>query len=317
MSAFLNNRRAFPEASIIGTVAAQDGWILRTFNWPSLPGVSRGSILFQTGRGDMFEKYLETFAHWHDLGWDVTAFDWRGQGGSGRLTTNPNVGHIDDFETWIDDLAYFTTQWSAASPGPHVVMGHSMGGHLVLRALVENRVKVDAAVLIAPMLGFETPPMTPRFSARLAKRMAKWLPNSVPAWPGNEKPSLPGASRQKFLTFDDERYSDELWWRAQKPELQLGPPSWQWLSAAYKSFEISEAEGRLEQVDSSILILGTAGDKLVSPAAIRRCAKRLPQAKLVMFDKGVAHEILRECDGPRNHALAEIDELLAQTSPSQ
>ena len=37
------------------------------------------------GRGDAYEKYLETFEHWRLRGWSVTAADWRGQAGSGRL----------------------------------------------------------------------------------------------------------------------------------------------------------------------------------------------------------------------------------------
>jgi lysophospholipase len=303
-------RRALPQGAVIEPVAANDGWMLRTFNWPAASGSARGSILFQTGRGDMFEKYFESFSHWHDLGWDVTAFDWRGQGGSGRLCSNDRVGHVEDFAIWVDDLAHFVAGWSAASTGPHVVIGHSMGGHLVLRALVEHKIEPDAAILIAPMLGFDAP----GFSKSIAHGLARILPDRWPAWPGNEKPSLPGASRQNYLTFDDNRYADELWWRAKEPSLVLGPPSWKWLDAAYRSFDAIEADQRLECVKTPILMLATAGDKLVSAAAIRRCAKRLTNAELVMFDKSVAHEILREKDGPRTHAMSKISDMLSRVT---
>ncbi len=304
------HRRAYPQGSMIGEVPASDGWPLRTFNWPVEGGPQRGSILFQTGRGDMLEKYLESFAVWHDAGWDITAFDWRGQGGSGRLSSNAKVGHVDDFGVWIDDLSDFWANWTAANPGPHIIMGHSMGGHLVMRALVEKRIDPAAAVLIAPMLGINAPPLSPRIASALAERMAKWMPTSWPAWPGNEKPSLPFAPRKKFLTHDADRYADELWWKAQKPELQLGPPSWQWLAAAYRSCAIVDAPGALEAVTCPVLMLGTAGDHLVSADAIRHSAERLPHCDLVMFGKAVAHEILRERDGPRDHALRKISAVL-------
>ncbi len=307
---FEEHRRAYPQGSIIGEVPASDGWPLRTFNWPVEGRPQRGSILFQTGRGDMFEKYLESFAAWHDAGWDITAFDWRGQGGSGRLSSNAKVGHVDDFSVWIDDLSDFWANWSAANAGPHIIMGHSLGGHLVLRALAEKRIDPAAAVLIAPMLGINAPPLSPRIAAALATKMAKWMPNSLPAWPGNEKPSLPFASRKKFLTHDAERYGDELWWKGQKPELQLGPPSWQWLAAAYRSCAVIDAPGALEAIACPVLLLGTAGDHLVSPDAIRQSAERMPCSDLVMFGKAVAHEILRERDGPRDHALRKISAVL-------
>lgn len=121
------DRRAIPSGATIHQWTAPDGWPLRAFAWPA-EGTPRGSILFQGGRGDIFEKYLETMDHWHGQGWTITSFDWRGQGGSGRLTAKKNCGHIEDFAQYVADLRAFYSEWVAATPGPHVVMGHSMGG---------------------------------------------------------------------------------------------------------------------------------------------------------------------------------------------
>jgi lysophospholipase len=308
-------RRAIPQGAVIGMMPARDGWGLRCFDWPSGAAHPRGSILFQGGRGDIIEKYLESFGHWHVQGWHVSAFDWRGQGGSGRLSKNPHVGHIDDFGVWIDDLAEMFASWKGRTPGPHVIIAHSMGGHLVLRALAERRIAPDAAVLVAPMLGFATAPLPLPIATGFAKLMARVSGPDKPAWPRNEKPTLPGASRQKLLTGDDARYADELWWKAQKPELELGPPSWPWLVAAYASNDQLGAPGALESIQTPVLFVGTDGDRLVSPPAIRKAASRLPNAALKMFDQSVAHEILRERDGPRDQALAAIDAFLDREAP--
>ncbi|MBK5264805.1 MAG: alpha/beta hydrolase, partial [Alphaproteobacteria bacterium] len=82
--------RTYPHGSKITCWEASDSWPLRRFDWPVPAGGERGSLLFLTGRGDCFEKYLETFAHFHAAGWGITSFDWRGQGGSGRLSDNPH-----------------------------------------------------------------------------------------------------------------------------------------------------------------------------------------------------------------------------------
>lgn len=305
MTSSLDARRTYPAGATLGAFPANDGWPLRCFDWAA-EGAPRGSILCQGGRGDIIEKYLEAFVHWHSTGWNITAFDWRGQGGSGRVTANPHVGHFTDFAIWIDDLAAFVTDWKARMPGPHIIMGHSMGGHLVLRALAERRTNADAVVLIAPMLGFETRPLPLSWAAWLVRQMARIWPERA-AWKVNERPAPPWASRQRFLTHDNDRYSDEIWWEEQKPELELGPPSLKWVEQAYGSVLKLEAPDMVEHIAVPILMLGTRGDQLVSPAAIPRFAARLPNCTLKMFDTSVRHEILRECDGPRDEALALID----------
>ncbi len=305
-------RRSYPSDATIGMIEMADGWPVRAFDWQQPKNRARGSILFQAGRGDFFEKYLETFDHWHANGWHVSAFDWRGQGGSGRLSKNARVGHVDDFEIWVDDLASIWVDWVKMTPGPHVIIGHSMGGHLVARTLIENRIQPDAAILVAPMMGFASSPLPKKWNEKLAKFLAEKLGPDRPAWPGNERPSLPWSSRQSLLTQDDDRYADELWWRDKNPGLVLGPPSWPWLNAAFKSMALYQDQALRKIIKTPMLLIGTQGDKLVSPDAIKAMAKALPDSRLKMFDKDVAHEILRERDGPRGEALAIIEAFLEE-----
>jgi len=286
---------SYPEGWTFSELRASDGWPLRRYDWPQPEGAARrGLILFFAGRGDMPEKYLETLRHWHAQGWAISGFDWRGQGGSGRLLANPHIGHIARFDQWMDDLEPFMAEMRASETGPVVAIGHSMGGHILMRALAEGRIAPDAAVLSAPMLGFDTGPLPiERVAALVGWAARHW--GERKAWPGNEKPSL-FASRQKMLTHDDARYADELWWQAQKPELVLGPPSLNWLAEAYASCMAIEA-ATLESLTVPLLIAATQGDRLVSPAAIRRVAARIPGAQLVMLeldDFGLNHH--RHCE---------------------
>ena len=310
------DRRAIPADATESSWAAPDGFLIRRIDW-SGGGEGRpvrGSILFFPGRGDHYEKYLETLEEWHRAGWRVTASDWRGQAGSGRLGNDPVTGHIGDFGDWVADLAAFWPQWKASTPGPHILAGHSMGGHLALRALEERKVDPDALVLSAPMLGF-VGPLPPAVGQLAARLMCAIGDRRRPAWKWSEKPGEVPASRQALLTHDDQRYGDELWWREHRPELVMGPGSWGWVEQAYDSMRGIFAPGKLESVTMPVLLLGTSNDKLISMKAIEAAAQRLPNATLVRFGDEADHEILREVDPVRDRAMAAIAEFLDRVAP--
>ncbi|MHA6721417.1 alpha/beta hydrolase [Sphingomonas sp. RS2018] len=299
-------RRSYPATLQIGEWRAHDGWPLRSFDWP-VEGESRGSILFQTGRGDFFEKYLETMAHWHDRGWRVFGFDWRGQAGSGRTTPAAQVGHIDDYGSYIRDLRDFVAAQPAMA-GPRVVVGHSMGGHLLLRGLVEGAVGADAAVLVAPMLGLRSP-VGARVGESLAALIAGLGDPGRAAWKGNERPHT-RIDRATLLTGDAARYDDEKWWQAHDPRLVTGPPSWRWLAQGFASTRLLRESAALRAMKVPVLMLIAEADQLVDPAAALAVAARLPDVRVVRFGAESAHEILRERDAVRNRALTEIDDFL-------
>lgn len=310
------DRRAIPACARESRWTTPDGAAIRRIDWDRAGDASpRGSLLFLPGRGDFYEKYLETLDHWAQAGWQVTASDWRWQAGSGRHAADPRVGDVSDFSVWVDDLAALWAQWTAQTPGPHVIVGHSMGGHLVLRALAEGRIAPDAVVLSAPMLGFVTP--IPGFVQRaVARLMCRIADPARMAWSASEKPGSPPAARHVLLTHDADRYADELWWRVQRPELDLGPGSWRWVERASASNAGLAAPGVLEGVRAPILILATRFDGLVSWGAIRRAARRLPRAELVAWGREGRHELLREVDAVRDRAVEAIDDFLDRMAPA-
>lgn len=313
------DRRAIPVEAVETRWQAPDGHPIRRIDWPagSLPdGPARGSILFMPGRGDAYEKYLELLDHWYRGGWHVTAADWRGQAGSGRLGFDAVTGHVDDFAIWIDDLAAFWASWKASTPAPHVLIGHSMGGHLVLRAVAERRVDPTALVLSAPMLGFLPRCVPDRLLGWLALRLAALGDRRRPAWKWSEKPGVPPEDRSELLTFDSERYADELWWRKARPEIVMGPASWGWLAGAFASARLLRRPGVLEAIDTPVLLLAAREDRLVEFGAVERAAARLPRAEIERFGAESRHEILREADPVRDRAIAAIDAFLDRMAPA-
>jgi lysophospholipase len=306
------DRRAVPAGATFSNWEAADGWKLRLLEWAQPRGTkARGSLLFANGRGDFVEKYIEAIAHWHAQGWHVTSFDWRGQGDSrGHI----KGGHLDSFDPLVADGSALLRWWIRKRPGPHVAIGHSMGGHLLLRIMAEHRHPLDAAVLVAPMIAPNASPIPIWLGRRISAALCRLGWREKLAWKQNERPRLKGIERQYYLTSCDDRYADELWWKERERGYDLGPPSWGWVSAAYRS-SAELRPGMLKRVDTPTLLLGTARDRLVSPNAIRRAARLIPGAELLMFPDA-AHELLRESDPVRLEVMSRIDAFLGEHAPT-
>lgn len=296
-----------------GRWIAPDGWPHRVFR---MGNGTRGQMLVLNGRADMIEKYLELIVYYANRGWAVTAFDWRGQGGSGRIGSDPSIGHIANFAQWVEDLEAFCQEWQAGTNGPHVVLAHSMGGFLALRAMVEGVLRPDAAVLSAPMLGLNSGAIPDWLARFIVGFMVRITGPGKAAWTQNELSEVQLRARQRRLTHCVFRYDDELYWRRSTPEVSLGPPSWGWLREAYRATAALEREPALRSMAIPTLVLGASSDELVSPEAIRRVAAQLPNATLHMYGAEAAHEILREADAVRLDALARIDAFWDAHAPS-
>ncbi|HEX8533069.1 MAG TPA: alpha/beta hydrolase [Allosphingosinicella sp.] len=298
------DRRALPPQARVAVWQSGDTWPMRRLEWVQPEGRPvRGSLLLLGGRGDFIEKYVEPLAYWHARGWNVTSFDWRSQGESQGSIKG---GHLDSFDDVLSDGAALIEDWLQGAR-PHVAVGHSMGGHLLLRILAERRPPVAAAVLVAPMVGINSSPLPPMLAQAIAQNLTMFGRGRIPVWK-HEGKLQKGSLRRKILTSCPKRYADELWWFEQRPAYSLGAPSWGWLAAAYRSIA-SLTAAKLRSIDLPVLLLGTERDRLVSPGAIKWAAELLPNSELMMFPEA-GHEILREADPIRIAALERIDRFL-------
>ncbi len=279
------------------TVPMPDGWPIRVVDWPA-PAQSNGSLLFLNGRADFIEKYGEAYHAFASWGLALSAFDWRGQGGSGRLGAHPHHGHGDDFDRWVDDLDALVARFVARAPAPHFAVGHSMGGHLLLRHLARGNSPLARVALLAPMLGLRAAPPAVRRLARLMTALGagdRFAPLQRPYGKFQQRPE-----RANLLTGSPERFAEEHDWLARRPELALGGVTWGWLAAADRSLATLLAPGLLESIATPTLTLVGERERLVDSTP----ARRLPGACVVI--PGGRHELLRDADAPRLDTLARL-----------
>src|SRR6267142_6692449 len=125
------------------TIAVRGGGLYAETFVPQ--GAPRGVVLVTHGYMEHCGRYRELAHVLVDAGWAVLTYDVRGHGHS----FGPR-GFVDRFDTYLDDLAAAHAAAKALAPGgPLVLLGHSHGSLITLRALCSERPPEAVCAIVA------------------------------------------------------------------------------------------------------------------------------------------------------------------------
>jgi lysophospholipase len=270
----------------------------------------KGAIVFLPGRGDPFAGYAETFYDFVQAGYSVYALDERGQGSSQRMLKDPELGYVDRFEYYADDVKTFLNEVvNAKSHAKRFLMGHSMGGAIAALYLLEHPGDFTGSVLVAPMLKINTKPygyVEAHFIALgliAAGQSKHYAPNRGPFDP-NE-------------TFrpDNEMSTSQVRWQnyhdtfVNNPDLRVGGATVHWV---WESF-VADAkihEGA-SKVTTPVLMLTAGQDSIVDDAEEAYFCSHVKACTQAPVYAGSRHLILGERDSIRNDAISRIGNFLS------
>jgi lysophospholipase len=289
-------------------IKSRDGKQLRTGIWDAAPGTPpRGVCVLLDGQTEFLEKYQEVAGELSARGFRVAALDWRGQGGSQRLVADPLKAHVRDFADYDGDLAAFMDEVvKPLSPKPPLVLAHSMGAHILMRALHDRPGLFKAAVTTAPMMRALTrgyPTIVARtvcYAENLAGQRDAWV------WGMAERDPLKMSFEDNLVTSDRGRFARNQAYLAAGPDIRLAGPTWGWLEAAYRSMARAMSPGFPEAIETPVLIIGAGRDRIVDTTAEREFASRLPRGTYIEFEDA-EHEIMMENDAIRARFWEEFD----------
>jgi lysophospholipase len=289
-------------------IASRDGKRLRVATWDAAPASKpRGVCVLLDGQTEFLEKYDEVIGELRSRGFAVATLDWRGQGGSVRALANPLKAHIGDFAEYDEDLSTFLEKVvKPMSEKPPIALAHSMGGHVLLRALHDRPNAFTAAVMTAPMLRAQTRGY-PAWLARAMCRFENAIGNSEQwVWGMDQRDPLTMEFEDNLVTSDRTRFARAKALVAAQSDIRLAGPTWGWLEAAYRSMARVTSPGYGEAIATPVLIVGAGKDRIVDMAAEREFARRLPNGAFLEFSDA-EHEILMESDAIRMRFWAAFD----------
>ena len=258
----------------------------------------KGTVVLLGGRAEFIEKYAtEVIGELLDRDYCVFAMDWRGQGLSDRPLADRGKGHIDNFATYVADLQLFLDAVVAPeAPRPILVLSHSMGAHITLRALAEHGSgPLSAGVFVSPMTGLKREAL-----------LRSVLP-LMPEVPAVDERYLFGTGpfvrladefNSNVVTHDERRYRFTEQWFNADPRLAVGGPTLGWARQAARSMTACLAPGYLERIELPLVMISAGQDPLVDPLSHAPVTARLRHGQLFTV-ADAKHEVMMETDDYR------------------
>ena len=283
---------------------------LRAFLAPAVGGPARGSVILLNGRTEFIEKYFEVIGELQRRGFVVFTMDWRGQGLSDRELSNRLKGHFSNFEDPVSDIYAALRIYADRLPRPHIVLAHSMGGCIALRALQTNRLTAEGAVFSAPMWGIAS---LKGFAEDFARFMAAIGLGGMFV-PGVETRWTKQSFKKNALTHDKERYLRAQGLVVTDKRLALAGPTLGWVTAAIAAFDGFRQPGALNHLRLPVVVMSAAEESLVDNQSHTDIVAALPNASEVIM-AGSHHEMLMETDPIRAKVWAEFDKIADQVAP--
>jgi lysophospholipase len=295
-----------PRRPNVMAVETEDGVTLRAARWRPTTRRDRGTVCILQGRAEFIEKYFETVTELRRRGFAVVAFDWRGQGLSGRALAERAKGYVRNFDQYGRDLeAIRANVLEPYMPKPHFALGHSMGGAIALAEARVGRLPFARLVATSPMLALcmvKSPKVaaTTALLLRLAGLGGQYVP-------GGGATSI---AKKRFagnrLTSDPVRYARNADIAAALGDGAIGDPTVAWLDSAFR-FMRKFADPRFPlEVRTPTLVVAAGADPVCATPVIERFAARLKAGHAIVLP-GARHEILMERDAIREEFWAAFD----------
>jgi lysophospholipase len=303
-----------PDGAKVGMFKTSDGISLRYATFQKGPGAPKGTICLVQGRTEFIEKYFDTIANFQSRGFAVATFDWRGQGGSQRLTGNKRLGHVHSFDDyWTDLQSFHGSILLPDCPGPYYLVGHSMGGLASLYAGMRDRMMFERIFLSAPMVGLDRQPFSPPGMARLAETLCLFGLGRLPIGRSADKPASEMSFAGNPVTSDAARFQRSVDVLKARPDLEIGSPTIRWAAAAFRAMARAQMDDFPGAIKIPVLMLAAARDEVVSTGAIETLGLRMRTGRHAII-ASARHELFMENDDIRAQVFAAFDAFITQQS---
>ena len=252
------------------SLSTDDGLHLFTRSWPS--SSPRAVVALVHGYAEHSGRYDHVAHSFTEQGATVHAYDQRGHGHSdGRRA------YVASFERYLGDLDRFLDHVRAQTPDvPLFLFGHSMGGLVVLKYVLDRNPSPRGLLLSAPAIQIN-PDLAP-----LVRRIAQFIGRWFPTLPTTRSP-------QGAISRDPDVVA----------EAQNDPLNYHGRVLARTGAEMLRAgrdvQTNLSALDDPFLVIHGTADRLATPSWSQRLYEQaVSDDKTIHLYEGLYHETFNE-----------------------
>jgi lysophospholipase len=256
------------------------------------------AIMISSGRTEAAIKYKELIYDLYNNGYTVYIHDHRGQGQSGRLVEDPEMGFIDTFQFYINDMKNFHENY--VKPQHHgrvYLMAHSMGGAIGMTYLEQYPGDFDAAAFSSPMLGLKW------YVCPMARLFRTQVPKYGPGQSGYNREEE-GVFDGNILTGSEIRFQRALAEYDRLPEARLGGASIQWVRRSCEQF--GYLFKNISNIQTPFILFSATNEQLVNPRSHQKFVEKVLQLGIqceAYQVENAQHELFVEKDRERTMVL--------------
>jgi len=140
-------------------------------HWPA-EGDTKATVMLIHGLGEHCQRYQHLAQYLNNAGYSLSSMDLPCHGKSKGLR-----GHVDSFDVFETAALELFKRSQALNPNtPIVLLGHSMGGLIATRLLLNHQEKFQAAMLSGAAI--QSPQEPPAWQVVIIKSIAKLFPKA-------------------------------------------------------------------------------------------------------------------------------------------
>ncbi|MGD1934802.1 MAG: alpha/beta hydrolase [Candidatus Phaeomarinobacter sp.] len=281
-------------------VPLPEGWAFERFDMSDGAHVRVGRavtegpsapLLFVPSYTSSQELVSEFMSDWYEMGFEVTAMDLPGQGGSIRREDDVQKTYTGDWSYYgqsVSEVAAHINK-TRKSTGPFIVVGESMGGHAVIRAAHDQGLSfIDGLFPLVPAILPHTHNRPPLWFMRWETSRqgsngngSEYVMGEGPWYPGerdSEPEDLCGREESRM-------FKNEALYRT-RPDLRVGGSTNEYLHGLFVSADEIAESTTLPELDFPVTLI-TAGDEIYVQTEIAQniCTEVMTTCELVHIEK--------------------------------
>jgi lysophospholipase len=264
---------------------------------------NEATVVILPGYTEYIEKYAETIFDFASKNYNVLILDHSGMGRSSKKVKNPQVVHIDSFDTYVKDADAVISE-SGASSTPMFLLGHSTGALIGAHLVARDSSRFEKVAYVSPLFEMDFGDRNAFFSKLYLTALSVFRGQKyAPGFSDCEPDDYPFESND--VTSSQVRWQFNRAMIEKDKSLWMCGPSTRWVLEVVRASKKQDMQSIAIKHGSPVMLFMAKNDDRIVEERVHDFANWAPVATLRIF-QDARHEIYREKEAHRDILMNDL-----------